>query len=374
MERQEEEESGHVAASSTKAPSGASSGQGELNGPAASLAPHGTENPWSGKRFQILSLDGGGIKGIFSAAFLAALEEDLNAQDSRADRRPNGDRHIRDHFDLIAGTSTGGIIALALGLGMRPREILEFYVSQGPAIFPRRTWWRELLKWGRRKYSALPLERAARACFKDRKFGESTKRLVIPSYNLGEDDVYIFRTPHHQRLRRDYKVPAWKVALATSAAPTFFPSERSIDSIRLIDGGVWANNPTMVAIAEAVETLRVPLDRISVFSIGTSDPVVRRPAGLDSGGLIAWARGNHAVDVILRGQSIGANNQAQLLLGRRNVLRVNPTVASEQFSLDGVREASDLIGKAAHVSRIHAPEFATQFASHIAPDFTPLYL
>jgi len=75
------------------------------------------------RRFQILALDGGGIKGIFSAAFLAALEDDLKTR-------------ITDHFDLIAGTSTGGLIAIALGLGLSPREIVRFYMKHGPAIFP----------------------------------------------------------------------------------------------------------------------------------------------------------------------------------------------------------------------------------------------
>ena len=150
-------------------------------------------------RFQILSLDGGGIKGIFSAAVLAAIEEDLSLD-------------VIDHFELIAGTSTGGIIAIALGLGMKPREIVEFYVHEGPRIFPRwggMKWWQH---WAYRKFSPAPLAAALQSCFKDKRFGESTKRLVIPSYNLGEDDVYIFRTPHHERLRRDCKVPAWKVA------------------------------------------------------------------------------------------------------------------------------------------------------------------
>jgi uncharacterized protein len=174
------------------------------------------------RRFQILALDGGGIKGIFSAAFLAALEDDLKTR-------------ITHHFDLIAGTSTGGLIAIALGLGLSPREIVRFYMKHGPAIFPgASSWWRCSLHWLRSKYEAEPLESALKACFGERLFGESTNRLVIPSYNLGEDDVYIFRTPHHERLRRDLKVPAWKVARATSAAPTYFPSFRGIDGQRLI--------------------------------------------------------------------------------------------------------------------------------------------
>jgi patatin-like phospholipase/acyl hydrolase len=159
-------------------------------------------------RFQILSLDGGGIKGIFAAAVLASLEDDFRVD-------------ITNHFDLIVGTSTGGIIALGLGLGMRPREIVEFYTTHGKSIFRDRFKVRSIFHLFSRKFPSSPLEKALRdrAAFGDRLLGESQKRLVIPAYNVGEDDVYIFKTPHHERFRRDNKVPAWKVALATSVVP-----------------------------------------------------------------------------------------------------------------------------------------------------------
>jgi hypothetical protein len=202
-------------------------------------------------------------------------------------------------------------------------------------------------------------------------FGASRKRLVIPAYNLGDDDVYIFRTAHHERLKRDWRVPAWKVALATSAAPTFFPAHRSVDSLRLIDGGVWANNPTMVALVEAYGTLGVPLDRVRILSIGTTSNVSRRPARLNSGGIVAWAWGNSAVDVIMRGQSIAATNQARFLVGAENLFRLDPPVAADEFSLDGVDKADDLIGKASHHSRSFAPTFERVFTSHTAERFVP---
>lgn len=311
-------------------------------------------------RFQILSLDGGGIKGVFSAGVLAAIEEDLNIK-------------VTDHFDLIAGTSTGGIIAIGLGLGLRPREIVEFYLREGPKIFTHWFGLKWLQHWAWRKFSAVPFEEALKRCYKEKRFGDSTKRLVIPSYNLGEDDVYIFRTPHHERLRRDFKVPAWKVAKATSAAPTFFPCARDVDSLRLIDGGVWANNPTLVALAEAVGTLNVPLSAIHVFSIGTSDAVIQRRTRLNKGGIIAWGREGAAVDVIMRGQSIGVHNQAKFLLGADHIERLDPKVAADEFSLDGIHKADDLIAKAAHHSRVFMPTFKAHFSGHIAPAYAPLH-
>lgn len=311
-------------------------------------------------RFQILSLDGGGIKGIFSAGVLAAIEEDLGIT-------------VTDHFDLIAGTSTGGIIAIGLGLGLRPREIVEFYVDEGPKIFSRCFGLKWFQHWVLRKFAADPLEDALKRCYQEKRFGDSTKRLVIPAYNLGEDDVYLFRTPHHERLRRDYKVPAWKVARATSAAPTFFPCARGVDSLRLIDGGVWANNPTLVALAEAVGTLNVPLSAVHICSIGTSDAVVHRKKRLDKGGIIAWGRENAAVDVIMRGQSIGVNNQVKFLLGADHIERLDPKVAANEFSLDGIHKADDLIAKAAHHSRVFMPTFKARFTGHTASAYVPLH-
>ncbi|MCR4441249.1 MAG: CBASS cGAMP-activated phospholipase [Peptococcaceae bacterium] len=312
------------------------------------------------KKFHILSLDGGGIKGLFSAAILAAIEEDTGV-------------NIIEHFDLITGTSTGGIIALGLGLGMRPREIVNFYLDYGQQIFPPIPFYKGLIQWFRYKYSNQPLKEALQKCFGDKTLGDSKVRLVIPSYNIGDDDVYLFKTPHHEKLRRDYKVPAWKVALATTAAPTFFPCTREVDNIRLIDGGVWANNPTMVGIIEAYKLLGVHLDALSVLSIGTSDEVIARHERLNKGGKFAWVRGNDVIDVIMRGQSIAANNQAGLLLGKEKVHRINPKVAAGEFTLDGANKADDLIGKASHASRQFIPIFEKIFKEHKAIQYTPLY-
>ena len=312
--------------------------------------------------FQILSLDGGGIKGLFSAAVLAHVEEDCNVR-------------VRDHFDLIVGTSTGGIIALGLGLGLSPREIVQFYCEHGPAIFRNRLRVRGLTHWVHRKFPANPLQNALHSCFGDATLARSTKRLVVPSYNLGEDDVYLFKTPHHKHLKRDFKVPMWKVAMATASAPTYFPAFRKIDHVRLVDGGVWANNPTMIGIVEAVSRLNVPLEAIRVLSLGTSDPVTRRPGRLDWGGLLPWSKS--AVNVVMRGQSLGAHKQALNLLGKDaakkdKIFRLDPRVPDGLFRMDRLRER-ELMGKAAHESRGFTPTFDERFRPHISAKFEPLY-
>jgi patatin-like phospholipase/acyl hydrolase len=310
----------------------------------------------TGGRFQILSLDGGGLRGMFSAAVLARLEEDLDVR-------------IVDHFDLIAGTSTGGIIALGLGLGMSPRQILQFYTDHGPRIFRDRSWLRGMRHLLRAKYSAAPLRAALTEVLGDRTFGESTKRLLITSYNIGAEDVYLFRTPHLPTLTRDWRERAVDVAMATAAAPTYLPG-MPLDGARLVDGGIWANNPVMVALTEAVGPLDMPLDAIRVFSVGTTTDLPRRSRRLDRGGLLPWAR--DAVEVLMRAQSESATKQVRHFLSNDRVLRLNPTVPTGALALDKV-DADDLIGRAGHESRTASPAFTRCFADHTAPAYVPYY-
>lgn len=312
----------------------------------------------SQSRFQVLSLDGGGIRGVFAAAVLAAVEEDLGSS-------------IVEHFDLISGTSTGGIIALGLGLGMRPAEILDFYVNHGPRIFSNPWGLASLRHWFIRKYSRRPLETALRGAFGDRLFGESRVRLVVPAFNLDADEVYNFRTPHVERLKRDFRVPAWKVALATSAAPTFFSVFDGIDSIRLADGGLWANNPSMVALVEAVRTLGVPLESVAMLSVGTLAPVSAKPKWLDWAGLVPWAP--KASKLIMRATSVGVVNHVRYLLGEERFLRVDPAVPDRDLEMDRVSATSTLMARARHHSRGVMPAIEGMFFKHLSAPYTPLH-
>lgn len=306
--------------------------------------------------FQILALDGGGIKGLFSAAVLAHIERDFSTK-------------ITQHFDLITGTSTGGIIALGLGNGLSPKEIVDFYINEGPKIFPTKRF-SFLSKYFCCKYDNQSLKECLIECFQDKILGDSVVRLVIPSYNINEDDLYLFKTPHNERLRRDWKVPMWKVAMATSAAPTYFPVFSELDSIRLVDGGVWANNPTMVGIIEAINLLEVDYKSIRVLNLGTTDPVKGRPVNLNRGGLWSWKK--QAIEVALRGQSLGAYTHAKLMLGDDKIVRLDPPVPDGLFELDKL-SASELMSKAAHFSRQLAPKFEQIFLHHTPYPYHPYY-
>ena len=253
--------------------------------------------------------------------FLAHVEADLGI-------------NICDHFDLITGTSTGGIIAIGLALGLRPKEILDFYLNEGPTIFPQgvvASPLRRFRHWFLNKFDAAVLEKALRRTFGDRKLGDCMKRLVIPSFSLEANDVYLFKTPHHPRLRRDLHVPAWQAALATASAPTFFQAAKAPDHQRLVDGGIWANNPSLVGLTEAHATLGCPLEQVSILNIGTSTECKEWPKRRDWGGKISWAA--DVADLIMSSQSQAISKQCGLLL-RERFYRLDIQVPAGAFALD----------------------------------------
>lgn len=305
-------------------------------------------------RFQILALDGGGAKALFTAHVLARLEQDLGVS-------------ISDSFDLIAGTSAGGIVALALGAGLTPSEIVTHYKSLVGTVFPsaQRRWWRQLRHLTKPIYDAGALRKSLEGVLEGKVLGNSVKRLVIPAWDVQISAVHVFKTPHHKRLIRDWRIPMVDVALATSAAPLYFPAAR-VDGHRLIDGGVWANNPSVVAVAEAVSMLDVPLRAIRVLNVGTIDEVTDHPKRLDRGGLLDWAK--PIAPLILNAGSRGGQGIAEHLIGKDNYTRFDALVPAGLFSLDSA-DAEDVAGLAASASRNLSPIYTERFASHKATTY-----
>ena len=194
-------------------------------------------------KFKILCIDGGGIKGLYTATLLAKLEETFSVK-------------ITDCFDLICGTSTGGLIALAASLGKPMSEVVEFYKKYGAEIFDQKT---KKHLWGKNKlsikqaafkgkYNGNALENALTEVFGTKKIGESKNFLCIPSYSVITGSLRVFKKDYGD-LNEDDKLSYVDVALATSAAPTYFPVKH-LGHDYFIDGGVWANNPIMVGLTE----------------------------------------------------------------------------------------------------------------------------
>jgi predicted acylesterase/phospholipase RssA len=314
--------------------------------------------PSSGyNRFQVLALDGGGAKALFTAHVLARLEADLGVR-------------LTDHFDLIAGTSAGGILALGLGAGLRPAEIVKHYTALTQRVFPRsrQAPWRYVSRAVRPAYSGAVLHEVLTEVLGARLLRESVKRLVVPSWDVQRGEVHIFKTPHHERLRRDGRIPMVDVAMATTAAPTFFEAA-NVDGHRLIDGGVWANNPSVVAIGEAVSILGVPLEAIRVLNVGTVDQRTNHSLRLDVGGWATWAM--PAAQLIITASSRGSQGTAMHLVGKENFVRFDANVPGNVFKLDSAN-ARALAGLAAGQSRVLSPVYTDRFADHHASPYTPI--
>lgn len=291
-----------------------------------------------GVSFRILALDGGGIKGAFTASVLATFEKLLGLP-------------IIDQFDMIAGTSTGGILAIGLGMGLDCQALLQFYRARGPIIFPvtrlHQGFSRQIRHAFQPKFSQnVLLKELKKAYFPDgqtRCLGESKCRLVIPAYDAVGGACHVFRTPHHPLLKSDEFTSAAEVALATAAAPTYFASakvQNLIANASYFDGGVWANCPAMAAIVETVCYLNVPLDRIDILNIGTTE----EPFTVKMMAQAGWARwGKTLIELLMNAQMDSSVQHAERLVGEPRFLRVNSITNPKMYSLDGVNEIENLI-------------------------------
>jgi patatin-like phospholipase/acyl hydrolase len=324
--------------------------------------------PGDGKFFRILSLDGGGIRGVFPAAFLGRLEEHL-------------EHPIGHYFDLIAGTSTGGIIAIGLGLGLSAADILKLYVEQGPAIFDQEhsaigNWVRQRLRGIAHllitKHSSEPLRRALEGVLGRQRLGESRTRLVIPAWHPVLERVYIYKTAHHPRLETDYRQPAIDAALATAAAPTFLKPHMTESSVELVDGGVWANNPIGVAAIEAIGMLGWPGDRLKILSIGT----INEPGKLPRlRGKLPMAAS--VARLFMAGQAHSALGTAKIITGdvhhRKAIWRIDQTAAEGRYTLDNAGRISEMRDRAFAEAREQLPELRRHFFDAPADKFVPFH-
>lgn len=316
--------------------------------------------------FRVLALDGGGIKGTFTAAVLAALEQ-------RTGHR------IIDHFDLIAGTSTGGILAIGLSLGFSAEDLLNFYLQRGPQLFPSTGLTSKLAMIARwliaPKHSQAVLKRELESILGTSKFGDAQTRLVIPTYDAISGRIYVMKTRHDARFSDDIDALAVDVALATAAAPTYFssaifPVHRGAS---YVDGGVWANCPALVAVTEALGFLGRKGQELDVLSIGTTSTPFNI-AKLGRAGIFQWNKG--LLDVALTAQVEASVAQAELLVERR-LLRINAVTAAGQFSLDDAKQSTLValaaLGRAEAVKRENLDAIKQRFLNgEVVERFIPI--
>jgi patatin-like phospholipase/acyl hydrolase len=285
--------------------------------------------PWPADRpFRILSIDGGGICGILPASVLAELE-----------RCFLGGASIAGYFDMIAGTSTGGIIALGLAHGLSAQDIGKFYVEHGAKIFPPegpiRRALRSLRRLGRYAYDSAALEDALLSILGEATLGEAKTRLCVPSFEGRHGEPWLYKTPHHPDYQRDRVERMVRVGLATSAAPTFLKALPNNGYV-MVDGGLWANNPIMNAVVDALACFDLPDRQIQVLSLGCGETSFKVDDAKATGGLFQWA---NVFEAAMRAQSMNALGQAYLLLGKPNVLRIDAPESPRRIKLDDHRRA-----------------------------------
>ena len=257
--------------------------------------------------YRVLAIDGGGIRGLIPAHVLKEVEAKTG-------------RRVADLFDLVAGTSTGGILALGLtkpGHDGRPQfsasDMCDLYLNEGSTIFPHSIFHRFRAGDGvdDARYPAAPIEQVLDQHFGDAMLSQALVEVVVPSYDLTAPGPYFFKREYARTDAEQWDVRMAFVARATSAAPTYFdpavlPSPDGRGDHALVDGGTFANNPTMAGYVDALR-LKPEGAPVLIVSIGTGLPPQSPGGGLipiaadhvGHYGLLKWAR--PLLDVVLDG-------------------------------------------------------------------------
>ncbi|WP_316677288.1 CBASS cGAMP-activated phospholipase [uncultured Tolumonas sp.] len=265
------------------------------------------------KQFKILALNGGGVRGLFTVTILAELERVL------AERHNDPELAIGDYFDMITGASIGGIIAIALADGQRARDLRDKFHKVAPNIFPRCSWvpnWvRSLYQLSKLAlwplYKANNLETAVTEIVgKGKTVRNLKRRLLIPTVNLSTGRPLFIKTCHNSQFTRDDQFSLIDVAMATSAAPTYFlPHYIEWQSAYFADGGLLANNPSFVAYHEALNYLDdkefegLTATDIKILNIGTlSNDFCVNPNNIKRwfpGYLGLWGGGKNLIETVM---------------------------------------------------------------------------
>lgn len=259
-------------------------------------------------KYRIISIDGGGIRGLIAAIILERLVAEPGLET------------LIDSADLVAGTSTGALLALGMANNVELAEMREVYVRRGPKIFDD-SWIDNVTDLGKllgAEYDTGPLRRELRKVFGKVTLGELTKEVLVTSFDLDNQDPVRRRWKpklFHNFIGSgsDQDALAVDVGLYSSAAPTYFPSVGGY-----IDGGVYANNPSMCALAQALDKRYQPtpaLEDIQILSLGTGKSLQYVKGNVHDWGYTQWLR--PLVTLILEGTSDITDYQCRQLLGSR---------------------------------------------------------
>lgn len=292
--------------------------------------------------FQALALTGGGYRGLFTAKALQVMEQSAGEPIAR-------------RFDLITGTSIGGIVALAAAFEIPMARVVQVFQEQGPAIFPkhRRPAFSISGALSRIRGVARPLYEvsALRSAItslipSDATLGDALHPVAIPAVNVTRGEPQVFKTRHVAEWNRDWKFKAVDVALATSAAPTFFelaelrgPAGEVLG--RYADGGLFANAPDLIALHEANHFFDVEDRAVRLLSIGTTSKSYSISFKSSRGlGVWGWMRDQRLFNVIITAQQQFVDQITKHRLGD-SYFRLDASPSPEQVTDLGLDVADD---------------------------------
>lgn len=294
-----------------------------------------------GKPFRILSIDGGGIRGIYPAHILRCIEERLQI-------------NLYESFDMIAGTSTGSIIAAGVATGVPATDIVEMYKKHGAGIFQKKRFFLPSKKLKvmlqpmfNSVYDAQYLKSVLADVFHEKRLGEVDKPLLLPTTDIGNGCVHVLKSGYSRNFTRDNNVLIKDAVLASCSAPTFFDPHK-LDNYLLADGGLWANNPALAAVIDAQRRLEINQADIQILTIGTGYSKMMYGTNVSrQWGLVNGWKNKEFINFILSLQSQCTMNYLNLLLRQEQIKQINFT-SDLPLPLDDVSIIDDLITRADH--------------------------
>ena len=287
------------------------------------------------KKFRILSLDGGGIRGLYSAKILKRIEEECGVD-------------FYNDFDLIVGTSTGSILAGAIVRKIPLTEVISLYENEGKNIFKKKSKFFGLFKsrgLNDSIYDSSYLEKKLKEIFGNTVLGDIKKPLLINATDIGNSEPFVFKTVNpKKKLVRDPKIALYDAVLASSSAPIYF-SPHKINDYLLADGGLWANSPVLVALSEAVHTFDAKPNEVVILSIGTGNEKNNYNINTEKWGFLTGWRNKKMISTILSLQTTINQNLLKFLIPRENILNLSYT-SDKVLPLDDTSQNKNLLSKA----------------------------
>lgn len=256
-------------------------------------------------------------------------------------------------FDLYAGTSTGSIVAASLALGMSAAQVLALFQERTAIIFSREglTFAEKALSfkgWAKPAYSEHALRESLEEHWGDKTLGECPKPLSIACLDVVTGAPRVFRSAHHAHSGADRNIRVVDAVMASCAAPTFFPSAQVAGS-SYIDGALWANNPSLLAILDARDLSGLPLEQNKLLSLGCGKPFWGKNVGFGNLGLVGW--GVPLMGLMMVAQSDGVNDHVRRLMPPTCYLRVDPDIPKELVTLDEPENLPSLVVRATETAR-----------------------